>query len=333
MPVTPCSRHIPPSCAWSRRLDQRETTWPGSPVRLSAKMLLHMLPGLGRVVARMVSAKRRGAEPMWKAGRRAEPKMGVPLGGLGGGSITRGWRGHFARWQLRPGVYEYRTVPADQFSLWVRRGRGEPRAVVLSPMPEGADDGLRGAGQAVSKETSSSGLAGWNWALDESRAAYHALFPRAWTVYEEPVPGLELTCRQVSPVIPHDYRDSSLPVACFVWTVQNTGADEANVAGVLRGERGAVNGVRPDGKPDRTCMQSAEVWMGTTFSLAAAMLQQGMTEEAFATARGIYLSVYRDFPLWFQTPEAVDVDGVYRSLAYMRPLAVWAMQWELMKEH
>jgi len=68
------------------------------------------------------------------------------------------------------------------------------------------------------------------------------------------------------------------------------------------GERGALNGVRPDGRPDRTCMQSAEVWTGTTFSLAAAMLQEGMTEEAFATARGIYLSVYRDFPSGSRPP-------------------------------
>jgi non-lysosomal glucosylceramidase len=66
--------------------------------------------------------------------------------------------------------------------------------------------------------------------LDETKVTYHALFPRAWTVYEEPVPGLKLTCRQVSPVIPHDYRDSSLPVAVFVWTVENTGTDQAEVA-------------------------------------------------------------------------------------------------------
>lgn len=94
------------------------------------------------------------------------------------------------------------------------------------------------------------------------------------------------------------------------------------------GDRDAVNGMRPGGLPDRTCMQSAEVWTGTTFSLTAAMVQEGMTEEAFASARGVYLSVYRDFPLWFQTPEAINVDGVYRAVAYMRPLAVWAMQWE-----
>lgn len=32
---------------------------------------------------------------------------------------------------------------------------------------------------------------------------------------------------------------------------------------------------------------------------------------------------------WFQTPEAWTIDGYFRSLAYMRPLAIWAMQWAL----
>lgn len=31
----------------------------------------------------------------------------------------------------------------------------------------------------------------------------------------------------------------------------------------------------------------------------------------------------------FQTPEAWDFEGRYRSLTYMRPLAIWAMQWAL----
>lgn len=32
---------------------------------------------------------------------------------------------------------------------------------------------------------------------------------------------------------------------------------------------------------------------------------------------------------WFQTPEAWTLDGHYRSLIYMRPLAIWGMQWAL----
>lgn len=39
---------------------------------------------------------------------------GAPLGGIGGGTITRGWRGEFCRWQLNPGMYHYKTVTVNQ---------------------------------------------------------------------------------------------------------------------------------------------------------------------------------------------------------------------------
>ena len=103
-----------------------------------------------------------------------------------------------------------------------------------------------------------------------------------------------------------------------------------NVLGAAGGEFGALNGMRPNGQPDRSCMQSEEMWIGTSYALAAGMLQAGLVEEAFHTARGAYQAVYRDTGLWFQTPEALTLKGVYRALGYMRPLAIWALQaaWE-----
>eukprot|EP00246_Nothoceros_aenigmaticus_P007625 TRINITY_DN2156_c0_g1_i1.p1 TRINITY_DN2156_c0_g1~~TRINITY_DN2156_c0_g1_i1.p1 ORF type:complete len:296 (+),score=57.79 TRINITY_DN2156_c0_g1_i1:57-890(+) len=102
-----------------------------------------------------------------------------------------------------------------------------------------------------------------------------------------------------------------------------------NVLKVKGGKMGAVNGMHPDGKVDETAMQSREVWTGVTYSLAAAMIHEGMMEQAFTTAEGIYLAGWLDFGYWFQTPEAWTMDGHYRSLTYMRPLAIWAMQWAL----
>jgi uncharacterized protein (DUF608 family) len=37
--------------------------------------------------------------------------------------------------------------------------------------------------------------------------------------------------------------------------------------------------MKPDKQLDYTCMQSIEVWTGTTYAVAAAMLQQGMVKE------------------------------------------------------
>jgi len=106
-----------------------------------------------------------------------------------------------------------------------------------------------------------------------------------------------------------------------------------NVLGVGGGEFGALNGMRPDGSFDRSCMQSEEMWIGTSYALAAAMLQAGLVEQAFHTAHGAYRAVYHDYGLWFQTPEALTLQGVYRALGYMRPLAIWAIQaaWEQRK--
>ena len=162
--------------------------------------------------------------------RTAGPIQGVPLGGIGGGSVTRGWRGDFTRWQLRPGVYRYGPVPADQFSVCVIPEGGSARARVLHPgRPAGRAAGRRGGGSA---------LAAWDWGMDGACATYHALFPRAWTVYQEPVPGVRLTCRQVSPVIPHDYRESSLPCGVFIWKIENTGPRKVTVGVLLTFQNG-----------------------------------------------------------------------------------------------
>ena len=37
----------------------------------------------------------------------------------------------------------------------------------------------------------------------------------------EPDPDLKISCRQISPFIPHDYKDSSLPTCVFVYTVSD----------------------------------------------------------------------------------------------------------------
>jgi non-lysosomal glucosylceramidase len=104
-----------------------------------------------------------------------------------------------------------------------------------------------------------------------------------------------------------------------------------NVEKAGEGQFGALNGMRPDGQVDHTSLQSEEMWIGTTYCLAAGMLQEGLGKEAFATARGAYKTIYQDYGLWFRTPEAITLKGVHRAVGYMRPLAIWAMQWALEK--
>jgi non-lysosomal glucosylceramidase len=99
-----------------------------------------------------------------------------------------------------------------------------------------------------------------------------------------------------------------------------------NVMKFAKGEMGAVNGIAADGTIVTTNEQVKEVWTGTTFGVAALMLQQGMKDEGFRTAWGIYHTTYETQGYWFRTPEAWEMDGHYRASMYMRPAAIWAME-------
>ncbi|XP_061363547.1 uncharacterized protein LOC133307132 isoform X2 [Gastrolobium bilobum] len=134
------------------------------------------------------------------------------------GSIGRSFRGEFQRWQLFPIVCEEKPVLANQFSVFVSRPSGEKYSSVLCP---GKPD--------ILKENPVSGIESWDWNMNGNSSTYHALYPRAWTVYEEPDPALRIVCRQISPVIPHNYKESSFPVSVFTFTLNNFGKTTADV--------------------------------------------------------------------------------------------------------
>jgi non-lysosomal glucosylceramidase len=98
-----------------------------------------------------------------------------------------------------------------------------------------------------------------------------------------------------------------------------------NVCAFAGGRMGAVNGMRPDGTIDQSSEQSAEVWIGTTYALAAFMIGRGLVEEGWSTASGAAAVTY-ERGLWFRTPEAFDRDGNFRASLYLRPLAIWAIE-------
>ncbi|CAK8694587.1 unnamed protein product [Clavelina lepadiformis] len=146
---------------------------------------------------------------------------GVPLGGIGGGTINRGWKGDFCKWQLKPGVYTFDSPLADQFIVTIRSNdRTVFQQVLSTRFPSGEP------------------LKAWNWRYCGSYAYYHGLYPRAWTVYDLQGQDVVLTCRQISPVFPHDYQDTSIPAAVFVWTVENKRKDDIDVTITMSMENG-----------------------------------------------------------------------------------------------
>jgi len=80
-------------------------------------------------------------------------------------------------------------------------------------------------------------------------------------------------------------------------------------------------------RPAERCNQQvSEVWTGATSSVAALMLSDGMKDEAFPTAWGVYHVVCETKGYWFRTPEAYDVKGTFRASMYMRPAGIWAVE-------
>lgn len=91
------------------------------------------------------------------------------------------------------------------------------------------------------------------------------------------------------------------------------------------GQMGAANGMTADGKIIDNA-EAREVWVGTTFGYAALLKSDGMQDEAWKAAHGLYHVIYETKGYWFRTPEAWDVTGDFRAGMYMRPMAVWAME-------
>ncbi|XP_039167107.1 non-lysosomal glucosylceramidase-like isoform X4 [Eucalyptus grandis] len=89
------------------------------------------------------------------------------------GSIGRSYKGEFQRFQLFPKVSEDVPILANQFYVMVSHPNGKKFSTVLCPKTAG-----------MPKESTGSGTECWDWNLNGDKCTYHALFPRAWTIYD-----------------------------------------------------------------------------------------------------------------------------------------------------
>jgi non-lysosomal glucosylceramidase len=161
---------------------------------------------------------------------RSKQIYGVPIGGIGCGTIGRGYRGEFCRFQLKPGLYEYNTVDANQFIVTIKDRHHETIFhSLLSTFPK--------------KKLSS-----WQSFIDGSECFYTGLYPRSWTEYDLSKFGVMLTCRQVTPIIPNNYKDTSLPCAVFVWDITNICDEDRTVTIAFTFKNGVG-----DKSKDRAC--------------------------------------------------------------------------------
>ena len=127
-------------------------------------------------------------------------------------------------------------------------------------------------------------------------------------------------CCNLDYIVPKEHVESSLKVIY-----------DYNLMKFENGKLGAVNGMRPNGKVDRSCLQSLEVWTGTCYSVASHMWLLGLSDISMQLAESVIQATY-DLGYGFQTPEAWTRKGNYRAICYMRPLSIWSIQWAIQQK-
>lgn len=219
------------------------------------------------------------------------------------------------------GVPENEGYPDQTYDTWVVRGESAYSAGLWLAA-------LRSAAEIARQLGDSSAAAQYHELFAKSQASY---IKKLWTgeyfrydtksEYRDNIQADQLAGQWyanmtgLGDLVPRDMQLSSLK------KIYNF-----NVLKFADGSMGAVNGIAPDGSLVKTNEQVEEVWAGTTFALAALMLGDGLKDEAFRTAWGLYHTSYETKGYWFRTPEAWDISGNYRASMYMRPAAIWAME-------
>jgi len=139
-----------------------------------------------------------------------------PVGGIGAGSYERTISGNFRYWFLKSGWMVDDTVWANQFHVYMKK---KDKTIV----------------QTLSTDTPSSDeLQSWKWNYPEGQGSYYALFPKSGFSYEknEEFPA-DITVTQFSPIIPHNYKETSYPVAVYKWIAENPGKESIEISIML----------------------------------------------------------------------------------------------------
>jgi non-lysosomal glucosylceramidase len=97
-----------------------------------------------------------------------------------------------------------------------------------------------------------------------------------------------------------------------------------NFKGTVRGKWGVVSGKTKENKMVEE-EQGRDVWVGANFALATLFMKNGMEKEAQEVLDTMSDIIYRR-GFFFRTPEGWDTEGQFTATMYMRPNAVWALE-------
>ncbi|HOX09450.1 MAG TPA: GH116 family glycosyl hydrolase [Candidatus Omnitrophota bacterium] len=150
------------------------------------------------------------------------PNRGVALGGFGAGSFMYSISGTFGPWSLKAGSYDQWWLDSSAFHFREKVGEKEERIRTLS-----TDPALKTKWEKLKK----------------GDAQYHALQPKGWVTYG--CFDLDVSQKFFSPIIPHNYKETSYPVAVWQFKVSNPTKHKAEATVVLTWQQPPFSGTLP----------------------------------------------------------------------------------------
>ncbi len=142
----------------------------------------------------------------YPSGATGRAKRGVPLGGIGAGNFMYNLCGTFGPWEFKTGTHEEKFLPQAAFHVFEQINDQPPSVRTL-------------ATEDV--------LPAWP-RLFVGEGSYYALYPKAWFTYNAFATSISL--KQFTPIIPHNYKETSYPIGVFQFKVNNPLSDSATVA-------------------------------------------------------------------------------------------------------
>uniref|UniRef100_A0A6B2KXX7 Glucosylceramidase n=1 Tax=Arcella intermedia TaxID=1963864 RepID=A0A6B2KXX7_9EUKA len=106
-----------------------------------------------------------------------------------------------------------------------------------------------------------------------------------------------------------------------------------NMCTLPQGKIGVVNGTRPDGSIDSSCLHSKLICPNVNFVLAAAMYQLGLKTECLNLLNNMIDTIYNQMGYCYQMPAAFSADGSATFGSSMcSGLSIWALRWSFESE-
>lgn len=169
------------------------------------------------------------------------PLHGMPLGGFGAGCIGRSHQGQFNLWHIDGGEHTFQNFAGCQFSLF------EASPETTSETTSQATSQATQAYALALEGPTDGSLSSWQWY--PGGGDYEALYPRSWNHYKD-VFQAQITCEQFSPILAHNYQETSYPVATFLWTFHNPTDQPLTLSLMLSWENMAGWFMNSDNSPD-----------------------------------------------------------------------------------